>query len=97
MPQTVCGVGLLGGYASLQIGHHLVEGRSRRPAVGDEHQHEQAEVKRPVDRDQAQHDHVAQGFAPQRQFDLAALWGDSRRMLGPRQRQPAVAAPACAA
>jgi hypothetical protein len=85
----------------LQVGHDFVEGMAQRRAIGGEQKHEHAEgeeydeVKRPVDRDQAQHDLVAQPLAPQRQLDLRALRRErAARLLGRPQRKPAVAAQA---
>ncbi len=106
-------MGLSGGDAPLQVGHDLVEGVAQRRAVGREHQHEHSEraehdeVKRPVDGDQAQHDLVAQGLAPERQLDLVALGreaacGDARvrasasQLSQRRQRYQRVPAASCA-
>jgi hypothetical protein len=76
---AVGGVGLFERDASLEVGGDLVEGVAQRAVVGGEHQHEYAErteheeVKRAVDRDQAQRELVAQRLASQRQLDLATL------------------------
>jgi hypothetical protein len=54
---------------------------------------EHEEVKRAIERDQPQHELVAQRLASQRQFDLLALGrADAGGLLGASQREPAVAA-----
>ena len=61
----------------------------------DREPREDQEVQRPVDRDRAQDDLVAQRLAPERQLDLIAVGRMAgRRVLRRRERQPAVAAQA---
>ena len=61
----------------------------------DAEQRQDHEVKRPVDRDQAQHHLVAQRLAAQRHLNLIAFRQlRALGLLGRRQRQPAVAAQA---
>ena len=80
--------------AALQVGDDLVEAVAERVAAGGEEQDQHAEepehdeVERAVDRDQAQHDLVAQRASAQRQLDLVAV-GQVRDRGRPRARAAA--------
>ena len=96
-PDVAAGLDRAAGDAALQVGEDPVVGVAQAVLVTgerdhrDPEQHEDHEVKRAVDRDQAQHDLVAQRLAAQRHRDLVAF----RRMLARRLRRRRAAAASC--